>query len=217
LALRADFTSLPVLVRVNGSGTAWHSDDLAAASQLPLAAIIVPKAELDGDLELVGSGSVAFAPILALIETTRGLSQARQIAVLECVERLAFGSVDFCADLGCAHTRDALLAARSELVLASKLAGKFQPIDGVTTVIEDRALIRDDARHARDLGFGGKLCIHPRQVEAARAGFHPDATEIAWARKIVASGDGATAVNGAMVDEAVRIRARSILAKWGCD
>ena len=63
------------------------------------------------------------------------------------------------------------------------------------------------------LGFSGKLCIHPRQIEPVRAGFAPDPAEIAWARKVLASGDGAAAVDGAMVDEPVRLRARSILAR----
>ena len=61
-------------------------------------------------------------PILALIESALGLSQARAIAAVPQVARLAFGSIDFAADLGCAHTRQALLAARSELVLAARLA-----------------------------------------------------------------------------------------------
>jgi citrate lyase subunit beta/citryl-CoA lyase len=83
----------------------------------------------------------------------------------------------------------------------------------VTTAIDDAALVTEDSRHARDLGFGGKLCIHPRQVAAIQAGFRPEANEIAWARKVIASGDGAAAVDGTMVDEPVRARARAILAR----
>ena len=111
--------------------------------------------------------------------------------------------------------RRATLAARSELVLASRLAGLAAPIDGVTTVLDDEDLIAGDARHARDLGFAGKLCIHPRQIEAIRRGFAPSEAEIAWAGKVLASGDGATAVEGAMVDEPVRVRARAILQRAG--
>jgi citrate lyase subunit beta/citryl-CoA lyase len=106
-----------------------------------------------------------------------------------------------------------LLFARSELVLASRLAGLPAPLDGVTTSVDDMAPVADDARHARDLGFGGKLSIHPRQIEPIRVGFLPDASEIAWARKVLASEAGATVVDGGMVDEPVRIRARSILAR----
>ncbi|WOS64636.1 CoA ester lyase [Sinorhizobium fredii GR64] len=210
-AVRADFTDLPVLVRINGEGTQWHQDDLAVVSRLPVAAVIIPKAELGGGLAALAANRAV--PIIALVETARGIAEARQIAALPGVSRLAFGSVDFCADLGCAHTREALLAARSELVLASRLAGLVAPLDGVTTSIDDGEQIEADARYALELGFGGKLAIHPRQIEAIRAGFRPQASEIEWAKKVLASGDGAAAVDGAMVDEPVRIRARAILAR----
>lgn len=210
-ALRADFTDLPVLVRINGEGTPWHEDDLAAVARLPFAAVIVPKAELGG--ELAARAAKSAVPIVALVETARGLAEARQIAALPGVSRLLFGSIDFCADLGCAHTREALLAARSELVLASRLARLTAPVDGVTASIDDRDEITSDARYALELGFGGKLAIHPRQIEAIRVGFRPSDSEIEWATKVLASGDGAAAVDGAMVDEPVRARARAMLAR----
>ena len=211
-ALSADFTTLPVLVRINGAGTPWHAADIEAAIRLPLAGIILPKAE-PGDA-LAGLAARGL-PVVALIETARGLAGARQVAGHPGVSRLLFGSIDFCADLGCAHTREALLAARSELVLAARLAGLAAPVDGVTTTLDDAGLIRDDARHARDLGFGGKLAIHPRQIEPIRTGLRPEAAEVEWARKVLADGDGATAVDGMMVDEPVRIRARAILVRAG--
>ncbi|KRA66668.1 MULTISPECIES: CoA ester lyase [Rhizobium/Agrobacterium group] len=210
-ALDVSFTDRPVFLRINGEGTPWHADDLKAAATLPLGGIIVPKAELGGDLAALAA--ISHVPVMALIETARGLAEARQIASLAGVERLIFGSVDFCADLGCAHTREALLCARSELVLASRLAGLAAPVDGVTTVIEDAELVTTDARHACDLGFGGKLAIHPKQVGPILAGFRPVAREIDWANKVLVSGDGAVSVDGAMVDEPVRIRARAILAR----
>lgn len=211
-SLKMRLPDLPVLIRINGEGTPWHADDVSAVSQLSsVAGIIIPKAELGRGLaELAAKSTV---PVLALVETARGLSQARAIAALPGVERLVFGSVDFCADLGCAHTREALLGARSELVLASRLADLAAPIDGVTTSIEKSELAESDARYAFELGFGGKLAIHPRQIEAIWTGFRPQQAEIEWANKVLASGDGATAVDGAMVDEPVRIRARTILAR----
>lgn len=214
-ALRGGFTNLPMLVRVNGLGTPWHKADMAALEGKGFSAVILPKAEATETFAALCAESAI--PVVALIESSRGLAEARAIAATANVARIAFGSIDFCADLGCAHTREALLAARSELVLASRLAGLAAPIDGVTTALDDAALISDDARHARDLGFGGKLCIHPRQIEAIRAGFAPDAAEIFWARRVLASGDGAAAVDGAMVDEPVRIRARAILKRAGAE
>ncbi|GLI23649.1 HpcH/HpaI aldolase/citrate lyase family protein [Xanthobacter flavus] len=210
-ALRAGFASVPVLVRVNGLGTPWHTADLAALAGHGFSGVMVPKAEASEAFTALCEASPV--PVVALVESARGLADARRIAGTSNVARIAFGSVDFCADLGCAHIREALQAARCELVLASRLAGLVAPVDGVTTAIDDRDAVTGDARYARDLGFGGKLAIHPRQIAAIRDGFAPDDAEVAWARKVLASGDGAAAVDGAMVDEPVRLRARAILGR----
>lgn len=209
-ALRCDFTDLPVIVRINPSGTPWHEADLAAVGKLPVAAVLLPKAE-DRVIEVLMALS-GHAPVMALVETGRGLGEARAIAALPGVKRLVFGSIDFCADLGCAHHREILLPARLELVLASRLAGIAAPIDGVTTRLDDLSVTHDDAAHARDMGMTGKLCIHPKQVAEVKRAFAPSEAEIAWARRVLASGDGAVSVDGEMVDEPVRIRARTILA-----
>lgn len=213
--LRVDFTSLPVIVRVNAIATPWHAHDLAAVRRLRPAAVMLPKTEERDSLGQVCSFLGEAVPVIALIETGRGLANCRTMASTPGVVRLAFGSIDFCADLGCAHTREALLAARSELVLASRLGERQAPLDGVTATIDNAALVSDDARHARGLGFGGKLCIHPRQIEHVLAGFRPDASEVAWANKVLASGSGAVVVDGAMVDGPVRLRAQAILRRSG--
>lgn len=203
--------AVPVLVRVNVAGTPWHAADLAACAALPLAGIVLPKAESEDAV-----ASVAYAtglPVIALIETAAGLRAAHGIAAASA--RIAFGSIDFAADIGCAHTREALLLARSTLVLAARGGGQPAPIDGVTTAIHDGELIADDCRHAGALGFGGKLLIHPAQIAPARAGFAPTPEEIAWARRIIeAAGDkAAVAVDGAMVDAPVILRAGQILKR----
>ncbi|NHF74474.1 HpcH/HpaI aldolase/citrate lyase family protein [Paracoccus xiamenensis] len=210
-ALRKDFTDLPVIVRINAIGTPPHAADLQAIAALRPAAVILPKAEDAVSVQHVAEA--AGVPVIALIESAHGLANSRQIAATPGVVRLAFGSIDFCADLGCNHLRDVLLPARFELVLASRLAGIAAPIDGVTAQLDDPEVTRDDAAHARALGMTGKLCIHPKQIPEVMRAFAPSAAEIDWARRVVASGDGAVSVDGAMVDEPVRIRARAILAQ----
>lgn len=212
-SLSAVDAGIPALVRINALGTAWSQEDQAAVKGRNFAAVVVPKAEATEPFEdLCRNLGV---PVIALVESARGLADARRLAAIPHVSRLAFGSIDFCADIGCDHDHDALLFARSELVLASRLAGLAAPIDGVTTSIDDEALIRSDARNARRLGFGGKLCIHPRQIRAIQAGFAPDEAEVIWACKVLTGGEGAVAVDGTMVDEPVRIRARTILKRAG--
>jgi citrate lyase subunit beta / citryl-CoA lyase len=210
-ALQTDFTDLPVIVRINAAGTPWHKPDIAAAHAIGADAVMLPKSEYLAEVSAVVS-ALRGIPVIALIETAKGLANARAIAALDGVVRLAFGSVDYCADLGCHHLRDVLLPARSELVLASRLAGIAAPIDGVTTQLDDPSISFDDALHARQMGMTGKLCIHPKQIAQVRRAFAPSFVEIAWARRALDSGDGAVSVDGAMVDEPVRMRARAILA-----
>lgn len=207
-----------VLLRINARGTPWHEADLALARTLPLAGVMLPKAESSADMAAVGAALGHSVPLVALIESARGLAAARSIAATPGVVRLAFGSIDYAADLGCAHTRDALLLARCELVLAARLAGQAGPIDGVTTDVSDEALIASDAAVAVELGFAGKLLIHPKQVAPALKGFAPSDEEIAWAQRIVeklAVGGAVVQLDGAMVDAPVRLRAERILARAG--
>jgi citrate lyase subunit beta/citryl-CoA lyase len=215
-SLAAGLTGFPpdarVFIRINGIGTPWHAQDLALAARLPIAGVVLPKAERAGDVDGIRSG-LAGKALIALVETAAGLVEADAIA--RASDRLAFGSVDFAADLGCAHIRDALLPARSRLVLAARLAGQSPPLDGVTLSIKDEAAVEGDARYAASLGLGGKLLIHPAQVAPARRGLAPDEQDIAWAERIVAgSADGAArAVDGMMVDAPVLARARHILER----
>lgn len=201
----------PVWLRVNAAGTPDHDADLALAGTLPLAGVMLAKAERVADIERVGE--TAGCPVVALVETAAGLAKARDLA--RAAGRLAFGSIDYAADLGSGHTREALLLARLELVLASRLAGRAGPIDGVTTAVREAAPVEDDMRYAASLGFAGKLLIHPAQIAPARAAFRPEAGEIDWARRVLQSGDGAVAIDGAMVDAPVRLRAHAILRRAG--
>ncbi len=210
-ALDRSFTDLPVIARINAIGTLWHEADLAMIRDRGFAALMVPKSENPASIVQV-SAAVPGMPVIALIETALGLANARDIAALEGVTRLAFGSVDFCSDLGCAYLRDILLPARSELVLASRLAGIAAPIDGVTVQLDDPVVTFDDAAHARAMGMTGKLCVHPKQVAEVKRAFAPAEAEISWAKRVLASGDGAVSVDGEMVDEPVRSRARAIIA-----
>jgi len=85
----------------------------------------------------------------------------------------------------------------------------------VTTDVDDMARIEADTRRARRLGFGAKLCIHPRQVAAVNAGLAPTAAQREWALRVLAadaaSGGAPVAVDGRMVDRPVVLRARALL------
>ncbi len=207
--LRQTSAGARLLLRINARATPWFDDDIAAAAVLPLDGIVLPKAESRDDVAET-KRHIGSRPVIALIETARGLHAIDDIATA--ADRLAFGSVDFSSDLGCEHARDALLFARSRIALASRVAGLPPPLDGVTLAIKDEAATEADARYASSLGFGGKLLIHPAQIAPARRGFAPSESELTWARRVLAAcGDGsAAAIDGAMVDAPMLARARAI-------
>jgi citrate lyase subunit beta/citryl-CoA lyase len=201
-------------VRLNGVDTPWFADDLTLAARPGVMAVMLPKAERADDFARVRD-AVPSAALLPLIETAGGIDRVREIAGAAGVQRLVFGSIDLQLDLGISGDGEELLLFRSQLVLASRLAQLAPPVDGVSTAIDDPVALQADAVRARRLGFGGKLCIHPRQVATVNDAFSPDASEIAWARRVVAAAahaDGAAvAVDGKMVDRPVLLRAQALL------
>ena len=194
--------------------TPFHDDDVAALSGLPgLRAGMVPKAE---DPRRVAALSEALGPqtdLVALIETALGVHHAYDLAAAPGVARLAFGSIDFALDVAAEDAQTPMLFARSTLVLASRVAKIAPPVDGVTTALDDPSLAEADANAALSLGFGGKLCIHPRQGRAVNAVFTPTAEEVRAARRILDSltDRGAGRLDGQMVDAPVVERARRTL------
>jgi citrate lyase subunit beta/citryl-CoA lyase len=201
------------LVRINARGTAWHEDDVALTAALELDGIVLPKASPEA-IEAVGADG---PPIVAIVETAMGLRQAFEIASQPRVAALVLGAVDLGAEVGLEPRPDAqeILYARSKVAIDSAAAGIRGPFDVVHLDFEDAAGLEEQCRVARALGFRGKACIHPAQVETINRVFAPSEDEIAWARGIVESFEGQTegvlAVNGTMVDKPVVDRARRIL------
>ena len=200
-------------VRINAIGTPQHPEDierLADPALRHLQGIVVPKAE--DPQALAGVHAAVGCEIVALIETALGLHRATALAEAEGVTRLAFGSIDYALDIDARESRETLLLARSTLVVASRLAGLPAPVDGVSVDVTNPDVVADDARYARGLGFGGKLCIHPAQVVPVATAFTPTEAEIAWAHRVLATEEaGAVSVDGMMVDEPVLARARRTL------
>ncbi|MGO4397932.1 HpcH/HpaI aldolase/citrate lyase family protein [Achromobacter sp. PAB15] len=203
------------IVRINAADTEWYQEDVRALQGAPGAAVMLPKADAATVAQTVQA--LPGRPIIALLETVRGYMDLHKMARLPGVARIAFGSVDFAVDSGIADEGDAMTAIRTEIVLACRHAGLAAPIDGVSLEFNDPEQMQADARRARQLGFGGKLCIHPRQVGAVNAAFLPTADEQDWARRVLAAFDAshgaATALDGKMIDKPVVERARRIAAE----
>jgi len=205
----------PVFVRINGADTVWFSEDLELCQGPGISGVVLPKTGSVEDIQSLEQWLSPSSAVLPLIETAQGFWNALAIARLPRVKRLIFGPIDFQLDLGILGDRDELLYFQSQLVLVSRLAGIQPPVDGVSTAIEDAGRLRADATRARSLGFGGKLCIHPKQVPIVNACFVPRPEEIAWARRVVEadarSGGAPVSLDGQMVDRPVVLKAQRIL------
>ena len=208
-------------VRINDVSTAWHDDDLKACRSFPgVTAIMLPKAESLAQVRHAAQTGVDIVPIL---ETAEGILNAAEIAATPGVQRLAFGSLDYGLDLGLTPDTDGanvvLDHARVQVLLRSKAADLPAPLDGVFPGVKDTAGMQAAAGRARDMGFGGMLCIHPSQVEIIHQAFRPPAADVEWARRVVAahreSGAGTFMFEGKMVDAPVIGRARQLLERAG--
>lgn len=201
-------------VRINGMESPWFEADLEAMAPHAKTAIMVPKST-PASLSTVAR-ALPGRKLIALIETAEGLAELRQSVTCDGVSRLAFGNLDFGADTRIPGTGPILDPARFDIVLASRLGGLAQPIDGVTPDFRDAAALATDLDRARDLGFGGKLCIHPLQVAATNDAFAPTQDELDWAERVVRAFEGAAGsavqVDGKMIDKPVIDRARQLLS-----
>jgi citrate lyase subunit beta / citryl-CoA lyase len=206
----------PVAVRVNDVNSEWFREDIALCRAPSVSTIMLPKAERIDDIflcEFAGKPT----EILPMIETAQGFRNVVAIAQHRLTTRLVFGNIDFQLDLGIEGDDEPLLYFRSQIVLASRLGNLLPPVDGVSLTLDDAEQIERDTLRAKRLGFGAKLCIHPKQVAAVNTAFLPTEKEIVWASKVVesaqASHGAAVAVDGRMVDRPVILRAQAILAE----
>ncbi|MFK3668006.1 HpcH/HpaI aldolase/citrate lyase family protein [Ochrobactrum teleogrylli] len=203
------------LVRINAADTQWFEDDIRALADIPNLALVLPKAEPETVQSLA-----ALAPktqIIALVETVAGLLHLGALARMRSVRRIAFGHLDFGADARIPGTGGVLDMVRFQIALHARGANLPMPIDGVTVELTDEAVIAADVARGRELGFGAKLCIHPKQVDAVNLGFAPSNSERDWATRVIAAleaaGGAAVQVDGKMIDKPMMTRAAAILAE----
>jgi citrate lyase subunit beta/citryl-CoA lyase len=230
VAALAGWTGPSVSVRVNAPRTPWCHLDIAAIAALPdqPAAIVVPKVEHPGDLAFVdrlldgveaAAGRARPVRVQALIETAAGLARVQEIAAASPrLDALILGYADLAASLGGARDLDGWRPAQEQLLLAARANG-LQAIDGpyLGVAVDDGFTAAVD--RARELGFDGKWAIHPSQLDALDAAFTPTAEEVDHAHAVIAAlaaaDAGAVALDGQMLDEAIRVAALRTLARAG--
>jgi citrate lyase subunit beta/citryl-CoA lyase len=205
-------------VRINAVGTQWFADDLSLLREhsAALAGVMLSKTQSYADLQAVSGCVHGGLPLMALIESARGLLALADVCRHPQLVRLAFGSADLARDLGCEDAVDVLAPARAQLVLHSAAAGLLSPVDGVTFALDDPSRAQADAAQAARCGFGAKLCVHPAQLQPVLRGFSPTEAQCRWAESILvvaASGSGAQRLGGEMVDRPVIARAQAIIER----
>jgi citrate lyase subunit beta/citryl-CoA lyase len=237
-ALAQDFAAPAVAVRVNAIGTPWCHLDLAAvaAAAREDVTVVLPKAEHPHDLAFAdrlldcaeaAAGRAMPVRLLALIETAAGLQSIGEIArASPRLDGLILGYADLAASLGRPAGGgwvgpDNWRFAQDAVLVAARAAG-IQAIDGPHLAIRDDDPFRAEVGHARALGFDGKWAIHPAQLGALREAFTPTEAEVREAREMLAAldraaeqGEGAVAADGRMLDEALAVSARRVLARAG--
>ncbi|PIW27365.1 MAG: CoA ester lyase [Rhodospirillales bacterium CG15_BIG_FIL_POST_REV_8_21_14_020_66_15] len=221
-------------VRVNAWDTDFCLNDILAVTGPWLTGIVLPKVEEAAQLVAVDwllanierdkgmdAGAIDLLPI---IETGRGIANARAIAGAGTrVRRLSFGAGDYTKDMSMRWTlgETEIDHARAEVVLASRAEGLEPPIDSVWIHIKDTDGLVRSAEKVRDMGFQGKLCIHPDQIGPVNDVFTPTEEQVAFAEKVVAAFDAAEAqglasiqLDGYFIDYPIVDLARRTLDQW---
>ena len=218
-----DFGRSERVVRVNPIGSGLEHADLNAVLPHHPDSLMLPKVEHAEQVQWV-SQQLAGTDIrlLVIIETARGVVNLREIAVAsDRLDALIFGAEDLAGDIGATRTKAGweIFYARSAVV-TNAVAYGLQAIDTLVIDFNDEAALIEDARFGAQLGFNGKLAIHPKQVEVIQSIFTPSDEQIADARQLIqahnaqqAQGIGAFAVDGKMIDMPAIRAAQQVLAK----
>ena len=225
----------PIFVRINALDTEFFEEDLNAVVVEGLACIIVPKVEAAAQIQEINQGLLKIEEnkglrpgsvlIIALIETALAVENVFQIVSQRTdPQRLftvAFGAADFALDMGFTITKtgEELFYPRSRIAVACRAAGVEPPLDTPFMIdLNDLEALEADTKRACQLGFQGKLCIHPNQVDICNRLFSPTQSEIEYAQKVVqafdaAEADGTAAIQleGKFIDYPVVERCRRIL------
>lgn len=183
-------------VRINGFGTPWWAEDIAALAGTSVGGVMLAMVE-SVDHVTETAKRLPNVPIVALVETARGLERVTEIAAAKGAFRLAFGIGDFRRDTGLGEEPTTLAYARSRFTIAARAAGLPSAIDGPTIGSNALKLIEATAVSV-EFGMTGKICLTPDQCSVVNEGLSPSQDEIGWAKEFFAEfeRDGGEIRNG---------------------
>jgi citrate lyase subunit beta / citryl-CoA lyase len=208
-AASGDYGPREVAIRVNGIGTPWHAEDLAAAGRAGPAAVVVPKVGSAKDVHAIAAALPETVRIWAMIETPAAVLHCAEIAAAsERLTTLVLGTNDLASELRAEQVpgRAPLLGPLSMCVLAARATGKVI-LDGVYNDVRDADGFERECRQGKEFGFDGKTLIHPSQLEPCNRIFAPSAQDVDLARRTIDAyedarrdGRGVATVDGRMIE-----------------
>jgi citrate lyase subunit beta/citryl-CoA lyase len=222
----------PVYVRINNWETLLTNDDLETIVYEGLAGVCLAKCggpdhvqRLEWKLEELERRrglKVGSIVIQLLIETAKGVINAYASATAsKRVNSLIFGAVDYTKDMRVKYTLEAeeQFYARAHTAVAARAAGCIA-IDCPFTAFKDTEAFEKNTRFGRQLGYEGRMLIHPSQIEPSNRIYTPPPEDVEWAKGVVkvfeeegiAKGSASVSYQGKMVDTPVYDNARTILA-----
>lgn len=221
-----------ILIRVNGIYSKELDEDLEAAVRAQPDAIRIPKVEYAEEVKKIDEKITAIEKKAGLpvggirlwcnIESYLGVLNAQEIAKASPrIAAMALGAEDFTASMSAQRTEPGweIFYARNAILMACRAAG-ISAQDAVFSDINDDEGLARDLEMTRTLGFDGKTCVHPRQIDRVNACFTPSQKEIRNALRVLEALEeaarnhtGVCTLDGGMVDKPMELRARSTLAK----
>ncbi|MEO6361404.1 MAG: CoA ester lyase [Sphingomicrobium sp.] len=202
---------MPLAIRVNAVGTAWHGDDISAVAASGADLAVLPSARNGGEVEAVARR--VGRPVIAMIESAAAVLAAPSIA--QAASALMLGANDLSNDLRLPKSGDrlALRTALQSVILAAR-AGGIAVFDGVFNALDDEEGLLAECRESRGFGFDGKSLIHPKQIDACHRAFAPSEEDITRAERLVAAATGgAERFEGQMVETMHVEAARRLLKR----
>jgi citrate lyase subunit beta/citryl-CoA lyase/(S)-citramalyl-CoA lyase len=195
-------------VRINAVTEPDGLRDLLALRRYPVkpSVVVVPMVESARDIEIVERVLGRTCPeleVFGVIETPRGLERVNEIATVSPrLRALIFGAADYSFAVGARLSWESLVHARARVVNSAR-AANIEVVDSPVFDLSDASALKREAPLARELGFSGKIAVHPQQIPVINEAFSPDALTMERARRIVAAGhtssNGIAVVEGQMV------------------
>lgn len=210
----------PIALRINAMDTKDGLQDILFLSEQSIFPnyIVLPKVESAANIQILRKLLTNYrGKYILMIETAKGVNLLHNI-LIECkqyVDYIIIGSADLSSDLNAENTKQALAYTYGKIIATSTEFG-IPVLDSPFFDIDNIGLLEEDTKHGKQLGLMGRAAIHPKHLTSIQNIYKPTEEEIITAKKIVQLiSNGVAVLNGQMIDEAMAIKAKKIINRYG--